>query len=49
MGGMFQLYSYFNKIICKANSGDTEQSPRSAASDLGLHCLPVPYKKGRYH
>ena len=23
-----------------ANSGDTDQTPRSAASDLGLHCLP---------
>ena len=24
-----------------ANSGDTDQMPRSAAYDLGLHCLPV--------
>ena len=24
-----------------ANSGDPGQTPRSAASDLGLHCLPV--------
>ena len=23
-----------------ANSGDADQTPRSAASDLGLHCLP---------
>ena len=23
-----------------ANSGDSDQTPRSAASDLGLHCLP---------
>ena len=23
-----------------ANSGDTDQMPHSAASDLGLHCLP---------
>ena len=23
-----------------ANSGDPDQTPRSAASDLGLHCLP---------
>ena len=23
------------------NSGDTDQTPRSAASDLGLHCLPI--------
>ena len=24
-----------------ANSGDTNQMPHSAASDLGLHCLPI--------
>ena len=24
-----------------ANSGDTDQTPRIAASDLGLRCLPV--------
>ena len=24
-----------------ANSGDPDQMPRSAASDLGLHCLPI--------
>ena len=24
-----------------ANIGDPDQAPRSAASDLGLHCLPV--------
>ena len=24
-----------------ANNGDPEQMPCSAASDLGLHCLPV--------
>ena len=23
-----------------ANSGDPDQTPRSAASDRGLHCLP---------
>ena len=23
-----------------ANSGDPDQMPRSAASDLGVHCLP---------
>ena len=23
-----------------ANSGNPDQTPRSAASDLGLHCLP---------
>ena len=24
-----------------ANSGDPDQTPRSATSDLGLHCLPI--------
>ena len=24
-----------------ANSGDPDQTPDSAASDLGLHCLPI--------
>ena len=24
-----------------ASSGDPDQTPRSAATDLGLHCLPV--------
>ena len=24
-----------------ANSGDLDQMPHSAASDLGLHCLPA--------
>ena len=24
-----------------ANSGDPDQIPHSAASDLGLHCLPI--------
>ena len=24
-----------------ANSGDPDQTPRSAVSDLGLHCLPI--------
>ena len=28
-----------------ANSGDPDQTPRSVASDLGLHCLPLSHKK----
>ena len=24
-----------------ANSGDPDRTPRSVASDLGLHCLPI--------
>ena len=29
----------------KANSGDSDQTPRYAASDLGLHCLHMSHKK----
>ena len=29
-----------------ANSGDLDQTPHSAAADLGLHCLPMSHKKG---
>ena len=28
-----------------ANSGETDQTPRSVASDLVVHCLPVSHKK----
>ena len=28
-----------------ANSGDPDQTPRFAASDLGLRCLPTSHKK----
>ena len=28
-------------IELNANSVDPDQTPRSAASDLGLHCLPM--------
>ena len=28
-------------LISNANSADSDQTPRSAASDLGLHCLPM--------
>ena len=27
--------------LVNANSVDPDQTPRSAASDLGLHCLPM--------
>ena len=29
-----------------ANSGDPDQTPRSAASDLGLLCLPISLLQG---
>ena len=28
-------------VVLLANSGDPDQTPHFAASDLGLHCLPV--------
>ena len=33
-------YSYRKKAELFANSGDPDQTPHSAASDLDLHCLP---------
>ena len=29
-------------LVINANSVDSDHTPRSAASDLGLHCLPCP-------
>ena len=34
-------YSYRYIIELFANSGEPDQTPQNAASDLGLHCLPV--------
>ena len=37
------LISYFIEIpVFNANNVDADQTPRSAVSDLGLHCLPIP-------
>ena len=33
-------YFYRKKAKLFSNSGDPDQTPHSAASDLGLHCLP---------
>ena len=33
----------------QANSGDPDQTPQSAASDLGLHYLPMSHKKDARH
>ena len=35
------LLPCFIEISVNANSVDPDQTPRSAASDLGLHCLPI--------
>ena len=33
---------FFCSHVFNANSVDPDQTPRSAASDLDLHCLPMP-------
>ena len=45
LGGIFHFYSYFLKKLLCANSGEPGQTPRFAASDLVLHCLPMSNKK----
>ena len=39
------FYQSSNRTFCKQNSGDSDQTKRSAASDQGLHCLSVSHKK----
>ena len=34
------LFGSGEKLLL-ANSGDPDQTPHDAASDLGLHCLPM--------
>ena len=41
----FHFYSNLNKKILYANSGEPDQTPLFAASDLVLHCLPMSHKK----
>ena len=36
----------FEKKLLYAYSGEPDQTPRFAASDLVLHCLPMSHKKG---
>ena len=36
---MITMFSMIGFLVCNANSTDPDQTPRSAASDLGLHCL----------
>ena len=42
---MVFFFFKFNKNVLCANSGDPDQTPHSAASDLGLHCLHMSHKK----
>ena len=39
----------FEENTLYANSGDPERTPRSVASDLGLHCLPMSHRKDARH
>ena len=32
---------FYRSSLFSANSEDSDQTPRSAASDQGLHCLPM--------
>ena len=44
LGGIF----HFIRILIEhsvSNSGDRDQMPQNAASDLGLYCLPLSHKK----
>ena len=45
LGAIFHFHPNFDRIFCKQKSEDPDQTPRSAASDLGLHCLPMSHKK----
>ena len=45
--GVWCTFSFlfdFKYIFLLANSEDPDQTPHSAASDLGLHCLPMSQK-----
>ena len=41
------VFLIFIQILIEhsVNSGDPDQTARSAASDLGLHCFPLSHKK----
>ena len=45
LGSMFQFHLIL-KVHFLSKLGDSDQTPQSAASDLGLHCLPMSHKKG---
>ena len=44
---VFSFYSNLNRSFCK-QSGDPDQMPHFAVSDLGLHYLPTSHKKGSW-
>ena len=45
VGWYFSFLFKMKENIIEANSGDPDQMPHSAASDLGLHCLTMSHKK----
>ena len=44
---VFYIFAQIS-IEHSVNKGDPDQTLRSVASDLGLHCLPLSQKNGRY-
>ena len=42
-GCMVSFYLFIENSVFNPNSIDPHQTPRSAASDLGLHCLTNPF------
>ena len=44
--GIFHFYSNFKRNFCK-QTGEPDQKPQNAMSDLVLHCLPMSHKNGR--
>ena len=38
---IFIIQCFIEILVFSANNVDPDQTPRSAASDHGLHCLPV--------
>ena len=42
-GQFLLLQCFIGMRVFHANSENPDQTPRSAASDLGLHCLPMSY------
>ena len=37
----YRIYLEYSDKSARTNSVDLDQTPRNAASDLGLHCLPL--------
>ena len=45
---VFRDVRWYFSFLSKANSEDPDQTPRSVASCLGMQCLSMSHKKGRY-